>query len=114
MAIRILSSESVSGVLTINTNDASGNRIGFKGDGATTGTAIHTNWRVSSPLLAVYVHVFSVVFPSSFPFAKSHLYQVMLPLTLAVAHVNVTVELTLTAFFSPLIFGWPDGLSAIK
>ena len=51
MAIRILSSESISGVLTINTNDASGNRIGFKGDGATTGTAIHTNWTTGNSYL---------------------------------------------------------------
>ena len=51
MAIRILSSESISGFLTINTNDASGNRIGFKGDGATTGTAIHTNWTTGDSYL---------------------------------------------------------------
>ena len=51
MAIRILSSESISGFLTINTNDASGNRIGFKGDGATTGTAIHTNWTTGNSYL---------------------------------------------------------------
>jgi hypothetical protein len=51
MAIRILSSESISGFLTINTNDASGNSIGFKGDGATTGTAIHTNWTTGNSYL---------------------------------------------------------------
>jgi len=51
MALRILSSENISGVLTINTNDASGNRIGFKGDGATTGTAIHTNWTTGNAYL---------------------------------------------------------------
>ena len=39
------------GSLFVNTNDASGNRFGFKGDGATTGTAIHTNWTTGASYL---------------------------------------------------------------
>ena len=41
----------VTGALFVNTGDASGNRMGLKGDGATTGTALHTNWTTGNSYL---------------------------------------------------------------